>query len=223
MNHLVKITNHWNDFPGDKTSLENLVRRELRPGIKVLEIGAWLGRTTILLSEVIREFGMLYVIDNWHGTDFWGDIRTQDESSKNLEYFHTYCSVIKEKGVYDKVRILNMSSQDASEIITDNFFDVIFLDDDHRYTSVKKDMITWYSKLKNNGLLIGHDCEVPFNRLDKTIQEQVLNPANQSVDFVKLPGVQINGHGGVHAGTIRAIHEIFDDKVETAAKMFLMG
>jgi len=213
MKQLTKITNHWNDYPCDKTSLEKLMKSELKEGIKVLEIGAWLGRTTILFMELIQGYGSLYVVDNWHGTDFWNH---EVESAKVFDYFYLYCINIKEKGFYEDVKIINMSSSQACEIVKDDFFDIIFLDADHRYQSVKSDIFNWYPKLKEGGLFIGHDCEIIFSRLDEHIQQIILNPKNEDVDFITFPSTNnINGHGGLHPGVIRAIHEIFKDNVVT--------
>lgn len=215
MKDLTKLTNHWDDHPCDKTSLEKLIKGELREGIKVLEIGAWLGRTTMLFMELIRGVGTLYVVDNWHGTDFWGEPWTRNESYKNFDYFYTFCVNIKENGIYDDVKILNMSSSQASELIKDEFFDVIFLDADYRYRSVKSDIINWYPKLKSGGLFIGHDCEIVFSDLDKDIQEIMLDPKNEDVDFLRIPHSNFNSHPGLHPGIIRAVHKLFEDHVAT--------
>ena len=40
---------------------------------------------------------------------------------------------------------------------TDNYFDYIYIDGDHRYEPVKQDLKAWYPKLKVGGILGGHD------------------------------------------------------------------
>ena len=53
-----------------------------------------------------------------------------------------------------------MSSLEASNLFDDNVFDLIYIDADHTYESVKNDLNSWYSKLKNGGIFAGHDyCE----------------------------------------------------------------
>ena len=47
-------------------------------------------------------------------------------------------------------KVINYSS-------LDNFFDYIYIDAEHTYEAVKKDLRAWYPKLKKNGTLFGDD------------------------------------------------------------------
>lgn len=213
MSKLTSQTNHWLDYPADRLALTELVTGHLKKGAKVLEIGAWLGRTTILFSKLLQGTGSLYVIDNWHGTDFWGSRQARNEASKVPDYFYTFCQNIKKAGFYSEVNILNMSSQEAASLLKDGGFDIVYLDADHRYQSVKRDILNWYPKLKPDGLFIGHDLEVVYSALDSETKQVILRPENENVDFLKIPGRTFNGHPGLHPGTVRAVSEIFNDRV----------
>ena len=39
----------------------------------------------------------------------------------------------------------------------DNFFDLVFIDADHTLEGAMKDMVAWYPKVREGGLLMGHD------------------------------------------------------------------
>ena len=53
--------------------------------------------------------------------------------------------------------ILDFNSQEASSKYEDNFFDYIYIDAEHTYQAVTKDLEVWYPKLKKNGTLFGDD------------------------------------------------------------------
>ena len=57
----------------------------------------------------------------------------------------------------NRVDFLRESSTDASKKIDDNYLDLVFIDAEHTYDSLKKDIETWSPKVKNGGIISGHD------------------------------------------------------------------
>src|SRR5258708_323698 len=48
--------------------LGGMARAAARPGGRVLEVGSWCGDSTLMLAQVVREFGgLLFCIDWWKG------------------------------------------------------------------------------------------------------------------------------------------------------------
>jgi hypothetical protein len=45
----------------------------------------------------------------------------------------------------------------ASKKFADGYFDYVYIDGDHSYEGVKRDIEAWYPKVKKNGILAGHD------------------------------------------------------------------
>ena len=45
----------------------------------------------------------------------------------------------------------------ASQKIEDNSLDFIFIDADHSYEQTKNDILTWSPKVKDGGMILGHD------------------------------------------------------------------
>lgn len=55
------------------------------------------------------------------------------------------------------VRIYSEYTHEAVERFPDEHFDFIFIDADHSYEGVKRDIDDWYPKVKKGRFLLGHD------------------------------------------------------------------
>lgn len=76
----------------------------------------------------------------------------------------------------DKISFWKMTSQDSSLLIGENNFDLIFIDANHEYESVKKDIFYWKTKIRQGGILCGHDYLIsdndPSNGVAKAVKEK---------------------------------------------------
>jgi predicted O-methyltransferase YrrM len=50
-----------------------------------------------------------------------------------------------------------MTSLEASNLYEDESLDFVFLDASHKYDDLQADLKAWLPKVKNNGILAGHD------------------------------------------------------------------
>ena len=57
----------------------------------------------------------------------------------------------------DKIKFLEMTSEQAVNQIADQSLDFIFIDADHSFDAVMLDLEIWYPKIKTGGLVAGHD------------------------------------------------------------------
>jgi hypothetical protein len=55
-------------------------------------------------------------------------------------------------------RIIRKSSIEASRIVEDGMLDIVYIDAAHDTDSVVSDIHVWTPKIKNYGVLSGHDC-----------------------------------------------------------------
>jgi predicted O-methyltransferase YrrM len=109
-------------------------------GFKIMiEVGIDTGKTTFFLLDNIPDL-KIYAIDT------------------DISKFYT--KNIKEK--YGE-RLIPMQgySYDMADKLPNNFADIVFIDADHSYNAVKKDILKYTPKLKVNGLLTGHDIDYP--------------------------------------------------------------
>jgi predicted TIM-barrel fold metal-dependent hydrolase len=70
-------------------------------------------------------------------------------------------------------------SHEIAALYPDRFFDYVWIDAAHDYENVKRDIESWYPKLKSGGVLFGHDYPEPtdpnggFEELTKAVNETV--------------------------------------------------
>jgi hypothetical protein len=116
-----------------------------------VEIGCFKGEYS---KHIVSNWlGKLYMIDPWRplGEDYQ-DISNHknhiDAYSKSMD------SIV---GFEDRALMLRGLSTDFVEIFEDNSLDFIYIDGNHAYDYVKKDIEIWYPKVKKGGLISGHD------------------------------------------------------------------
>lgn len=109
---------------------------------KVLEIGAFEGRSSVWLLENIQTL-RLTVIDPWDFT-----------ANASNEIFNCFKSNISPYS--DRVEILRGKS-DLAKSLPSNEFDAIYIDGEHTSAAVLHDAVIGYELLKIGGLLIFDD------------------------------------------------------------------
>jgi len=105
----------------------------------------------------------LFAVDIWKeldgggeaGTWFERDRKTAMPPSKMMEIFQQRISPYE-----DRVKILRGESHHMAELIDDGVLDFVFLDADHRYEAITRDIDAWVHKLKKGGLICGHDINM---------------------------------------------------------------
>lgn len=127
--------------------------------IKIMaEVGVRDGRTTFHLLDQNPEL-IIYGID------------------KSVAGFYSNETKIK----YDKRLIaIEALSTDGAVHIPDSSLDLVFIDADHSYEWVKKDIAAYKPKLKSRGWLTGHDIDFPgVNRaVNEVFVEYDIGPNN---------------------------------------------
>lgn len=112
----------------------------------VVEIGSYLGASSLFLASAIKELGgQVYCIDTWSNEGMSeGQRDTFDEFLKNTEPLEDFISPIRGYSV-DVVKTFNKE------------VDLIFIDGDHSYEAVKADVESWLPKVKDGGIVVFHD------------------------------------------------------------------
>jgi Tfp pilus assembly protein PilF len=202
----------------DRNALDDLVKRHAKPGMVAFELGSYTGCSSItILKHVEAMNGKLYCVDWFRGQPGWPDLVTQSYAKHNI--LDIFLKNIQEGGFQNHVVPIVGQASDAAAIVADQCADFIFIDADHRYEGVRKDIIHWISKLKGSGILCGHD----YNELAKSVSFfRLLEKSHQSMGDVilKNPATGKFDFCPVHFGVMRAVTEFFTNEEHRAAIWF---
>lgn len=124
---------------GRLTPLDDALLYKYGNGTAV-DLGTYKGRSATLLAQKSK---MVLSIDRFPNCD--------DPGYSFPEVFKTL------KELAPNVYLFKGDSSDEANMVKDNSIDVIFIDADHNYTSVERDFLSWYPKVKSGGYVIFHD------------------------------------------------------------------
>lgn len=186
---------------GQKNVLHRIVKSMGRDGMAVAEVGCWLGESTAVIAGVVSRFGgMLYCIDHWKGNDNVQHPNSLYDIASRIDVYAFFEKNMREEGVWESIRVVRRPSPDAADEFPDGFFDLVYVDANHAYSSVSRDIEAWLPKVKQGGILCGHDCERYFG--DMTDEEKEAVATHSEEDYVF----------GIHPGVILSVWERFASK-----------
>jgi hypothetical protein len=129
----------------------------------VIELGSWKGRSTHALASGCK--GTVYAIDHWKGSN--KDL-TRELASKEDVY-----SVFKENmKKFNNLTVINKNIEDAVGDVPEA--DMVFIDAEHNYEAIKRDIITWLPKAKK--IICGHDYSLTFPGVVNAVTEIIGEP-----------------------------------------------
>lgn len=131
--------------------------RDLRGGVFV-EIGSWKGRSTSFVGPVCNANGTrLVCVDHWQGSNDKLSAHYADKLAvEDVEA--TFRANMKQLGI--AVEVLAEPSVVAAGRFEPRSVDRIFLDGSHDGPSVAEDLAAWAPRLREDGVLAGHDYDV---------------------------------------------------------------
>jgi len=142
---------------------------------KAVEIGVRDGRNAKeMLESGIKE---LVLIDSYLPYKVWGfrngNVAVEDALEVTREQQNEYKrEMLCRLALYgDRINILNTTSEQAAPLFPDQSFDYVYVDGNHKYESVKKDLELWFSKVKKGGTFAGHDFNKPHLGVAKAVLE----------------------------------------------------
>jgi SAM-dependent MidA family methyltransferase len=171
----------WFDHHTDGKIFDYVVSK-LNPNSNLAECGVWLGRSTCYVNYLIKTQNKNikhYAFDNFdHIHNLLADPREANTTivcNEVLNKSTQYDLFSNNKNKYfSDVNVVNGSFNDEIQKFSNFYFDAIYIDMCHDYSSVYSNLSSCFSKLKNNGILFGHDYGYPdvyhavneFNKLN---------------------------------------------------------
>jgi predicted O-methyltransferase YrrM len=133
--------------------IESLVRKN---NFKIgAELGVFHGYHLNHLLEACRNLKMIAVdlYENVQGTGY--------DDLEKVDFEKIYVNTKNKLDLYNRCSIIRKNTIEASKEIDNKSIDFVFIDADHRYEGVKADISAWQPKVKNSGIISGHDIDEP--------------------------------------------------------------
>jgi hypothetical protein len=138
--------------------------------------------------------GIAYVVDNFRGNP---------TANSEHEYRPMNVGIIQAKFVSNvaqflsHIKLLAGNSYEMIPLIPDRSLDICFIDADHRYASVKRDIALCLGKVKVGGILCGHDLDT-----------------FEGVEDFSADDLETDWVGNCHPGVTKAVDDLFGRDVD---------
>lgn len=161
---------------------------QMEYGDQCVEVGTWLGASTIYLGKAIIRSGKnitLHAVDTFSGTP-------QDPShglrlaALQSDPYYEFMQNLRDAGTLKVTNPVKLPSVEAAQRFTDNTLGFIYLDGDHRYEGISADIKAWWPKVKPGAMMAGHDYSSAFPDVVRAVN-----------DFKKEIRKPISHHNGV--------------------------
>jgi len=157
--------------------------RRVAPGGRIVEIGSFRGRSTVLLGLAAEASVEIVAIDPHAGNDRGPqEIHGyEDAASEDFEVFHRN---LRDAGVDARVRHVRRFSADAlGEVVGP--IDVLYIDGAHRFRPARDDIVDWGRRVSDDGRLLIHDA---FSSIGVTLAIAVTLAVDGSFEYVGRSG-----------------------------------
>lgn len=134
----------------------------------IVEIGSHLGKSSFVLAKALqgKGGGKLYCIDPFDGS---GDITAVSHYQKKeilgeKTLFQEFIKNIKKNRLEAYIYPKQGMSHEVIKTFPEDKIDMVFIDGNHDWESVRQDYLDWVPKLKTGGVLAMHDVfATPFD------------------------------------------------------------
>ena len=153
-----------------------------------VEVGVWRGET---LFNVARENKQvkIYGVDDYNSNNYKGYIAANGEVMANIDnetYDKIRIDVLNKATNFKNVFIIIKNSLAAAKTFNDDSLDIVFIDGLHNYKNVYEDITAWLPKIREGGILCGHDFSLKHFSVIKAVGDLI------GYDNIKiLPDVSI--------------------------------
>jgi Methyltransferase domain len=138
-----------------------------KKGGKICEMGVLKGDFAEIILGLCdpKEF---VLVDIWPEEVVSGNVNGMCLETFNGEDLYKY--VAERFSKEESVEILRQLTTKALKKFPDNYFDMIYIDADHTYKAVVKDLKWAHKKIKNGGFIMGHDYEMNPNKTTESYE-----------------------------------------------------
>jgi predicted O-methyltransferase YrrM len=144
----------------DRLSLYAMAAHVAHKGMRALEIGSWLGATTVVLADVASyHSGTVDCVDTWSGSGMEGDHLSTLASHGKDVIIEEFKRNMTDYGLINHISIFRGRTDDILQNMASNTYDIIFIDGCHQYDQVVRDIESCKHLVSPTGIICGHDYE----------------------------------------------------------------
>lgn len=123
----------------------------------IIEVGCWLGVSTLFMASHLPEGGKLYAVDHWLGSE-------EHQQRTCIPYlYEQFLSNVIHANLTEEIIPIRLPSLEAANSLPVKV-DMIYLDASHQEEDVLADLKAWMPRLKPGGILCGDDWNWPAVR-----------------------------------------------------------
>jgi len=156
--------------------------REVRPDQSIVELGAWQGKSTVMLAAGAISGGNKSSI---FSVDYFSAIPTTDYGyashlTGSSDYLEAFQRNLSKAHLAERVTPIRSHTGKAAETWTGPPIGLLFIDADHRYESVREDFLAWVRHCAGGSRVAFHDYGVKkhpgvLNFVNQLIAAQVID------------------------------------------------
>jgi predicted O-methyltransferase YrrM len=184
---------------------------ELKRPLDILEVGSWFGASALSWAQGLSQYcdarGSITCVDSWTpwldttlNDDKW--YQEMNQALDNEIAYSIFQHNIKTVPQTIRTQHLRGKSENLLPIVRDESFDVVFIDADHAYTAVLRDLKESMRLVKVGGIMCGDDLNLQIHECDRALAE-----TNKEKDLIKDTKTGRNMHPGVTV----AVHEVLGE------------
>jgi predicted O-methyltransferase YrrM len=131
----------------------------------IIEVGSWKGQSSVNLAHACKKLGLdtkMYCVDTWLGSiEFREHEKAYGSKWDRMlrhgypQVYYQFLSNLVHNGVEDMIEPVPNTSKDAVPFVP--MADLIYIDADHTYLGVREDLINYWPKVKEGGIIFGDD------------------------------------------------------------------
>lgn len=157
--------------------LYNHIAETIPAGSVLVEVGAWLGQSTISMARYLKARGdasiKFYTVDTWNGApgESIQEKLIRELAEKGTTLYDQFMENLRRYDVVDWVTPIRKTSSNAARLFADESVAFVYLDGDHSFNEVCRDIRTWLPKLSPSGILSGDDWATPaYEEVERAVR-----------------------------------------------------
>lgn len=127
----------------------------LKPDSKYLEIGSYLGGSTLIIAK--NSNATIWAHDIW--LEPYADLPNAGPAGPMEHMLYRFYEMVKNNNLQNRVIPIRGDSAYTLGIHDPESIDLAFIDGDHSHEGALKDFRNVYPLMKNGGVILAHDCQ----------------------------------------------------------------